>query len=1050
MGTLTPFTRNRVYFLFDPNIYGISNKLGRVDTVTIFAPTPFRSFKKIDIPITVLAKKEDTIHKLAARSLLADLESGDSPIHLDSSKRHFRSKDIAKLVRAEAEAIACRWSLVSKWTSFLLIEEPYQPRGDDPFMDIGIIDVRDTPGDDLLRPRGQNAARLLTGDAFGALEAGVISSSASNSSANQVVPPRRHEIDTDIAARFSGLALLGNNGRVEQEIVVHVPKRAIEGTGVLSRKPSGTPITLRPRSVGPKDIDHAIRKLESRPSPPSYYGVPADGSHRPPTSDTEVQKRRRSESRRMSAARDVGARRHVLPRPPDDGISSSSEHPYPQHAPLSYTGPRPNQLPVDGYPTQHHHTPSNQSHSGETDVPLPPEATAPGTTSPDFTPVVERVPHKSGSRPSPASYYGVPADESIRRPAFVSQSIYSPLYYDGPHRNQSSGYGYPAYPYPTRPYQQYMYGAAPPPPPEVAAPDATPSDPSPMVEQQGINPPQTSDESIAYRRPDDLAAGRPELRGEPTSARYASQAASVSQKPLEAAHASATLGVGYDFDAESEASGFRERLSIPVYGAADGNDSKRDSQHDGEGDDLYLESLPEIRERRTPSLARYASQAGSGSRKPLEASHALATSGVGYDFDAAFYDQVDPKTERRRLRARFSRARHRAVDENDSKSDGTPFGEGDDLQPEPPSEMRRRKVHFSGHRTGSPSGDTYPSDEGRGEATAVSNYRGDENDNATAGWSGLPTPRRVNSSRSRRAPIEEQSAAPEVEDTPSFVARRRLSKMDDAAYPPAPLGRLEPLYYAPDHSQAHSPFGPPVPSSPPDTRPTTALSPISHHPDYRLAEHSVPDIQSHAELAVNELCIGDGDDFKPPSKEVKLSRSSTRVHFGAGVKSDAIKFIRGLISHQRSNGSFEFENKARAEMCLGKAVVSKVRSLRKVLGWNETRTYTGIVVVLLGRDFKGYRSYWDLAEAKAVTYLTSAARWGDELGLDGEAYQQALRKIREALVGTEVPGFGAADQAGANAADGSEAGGASRESSSDGESETETGRRELVTSAPLG
>jgi len=57
------------------------------------------------------------------------------------------------MVRKEAEKIACKWSLVSKWTSFFLAEEPYLTMGEDPFMD-GIVEVEALPGEDLLEPRG--------------------------------------------------------------------------------------------------------------------------------------------------------------------------------------------------------------------------------------------------------------------------------------------------------------------------------------------------------------------------------------------------------------------------------------------------------------------------------------------------------------------------------------------------------------------------------------------------------------------------------------------------------------------------------------------------------------------------------------------------------------------------------------------------------------------------------------------------------------------------------------------------------------------------------
>ncbi|GAB1317038.1 hypothetical protein MFIFM68171_07248 [Madurella fahalii] len=104
-----------------------------------------------------IPKKDSTIHKLAAWALLEDLERGQSHLHLGPNKPFRGTWAEASQVRQEAEAIACKWSLVSKWTSFFLVEEPYVSSGDDPFIDAmdGIIQVNDAAGDGLLRPRGQ-------------------------------------------------------------------------------------------------------------------------------------------------------------------------------------------------------------------------------------------------------------------------------------------------------------------------------------------------------------------------------------------------------------------------------------------------------------------------------------------------------------------------------------------------------------------------------------------------------------------------------------------------------------------------------------------------------------------------------------------------------------------------------------------------------------------------------------------------------------------------------------------------------------------------------
>jgi hypothetical protein len=147
ISTLTPFNYSRVYFLFDS-----VDATRAIDSVTIHAPSGSTTHSVV-VPVIRLEKKDTTIHKLAARSLLEDLERGHSPIHLGPNKPYPGSWDETNRVRKAAEEIACKWSLVSKWTSFFLVEEPYVPAADDPFTD-GVIEVRETPGDDLLRPRG--------------------------------------------------------------------------------------------------------------------------------------------------------------------------------------------------------------------------------------------------------------------------------------------------------------------------------------------------------------------------------------------------------------------------------------------------------------------------------------------------------------------------------------------------------------------------------------------------------------------------------------------------------------------------------------------------------------------------------------------------------------------------------------------------------------------------------------------------------------------------------------------------------------------------------
>jgi hypothetical protein len=146
ISNIGPFDRNRVYFL--------SESVAESESITSvkLEIEANQETKSLIIPVTVLEKRDTMLHKLAARSMLDDLERNRSHIHLGPSRLYPGTWRERNMVRKEAEEIACKWSLVSKWTSFFLAEEPYTAAEKDPFMD-GVVEVSDAPGDDLLEPR---------------------------------------------------------------------------------------------------------------------------------------------------------------------------------------------------------------------------------------------------------------------------------------------------------------------------------------------------------------------------------------------------------------------------------------------------------------------------------------------------------------------------------------------------------------------------------------------------------------------------------------------------------------------------------------------------------------------------------------------------------------------------------------------------------------------------------------------------------------------------------------------------------------------------------
>ncbi|AEO62971.1 uncharacterized protein THITE_2015007, partial [Thermothielavioides terrestris NRRL 8126] len=148
VSAVSPFERSRIYFLLDNNIWPSE----RVKQVRIDVPADGDT-KSFVVPVTVVEKPGETIHKLAARSMLDDLERGRSHIHLGPNRPYPGSWEETNAVRKEAEKIASKWGLLSKWTSFLLVEEQRTTTEEDQPTD-GIIEVKNAPGDDLLQPRG--------------------------------------------------------------------------------------------------------------------------------------------------------------------------------------------------------------------------------------------------------------------------------------------------------------------------------------------------------------------------------------------------------------------------------------------------------------------------------------------------------------------------------------------------------------------------------------------------------------------------------------------------------------------------------------------------------------------------------------------------------------------------------------------------------------------------------------------------------------------------------------------------------------------------------
>ncbi|KAL2166651.1 hypothetical protein VTG60DRAFT_2347 [Thermothelomyces hinnuleus] len=168
---VNPFDRSRIYFHLDDlseteSVKSVQVELrttgdddrsgGKNNTTTTTTTTT------IVIPVTVLANRDTTLHRLAARAMLDDLERGRSHIHLGPGGTVRGSWEERSMARREAKEIACRWSLVSKWTSFFLAEEeegeeeePCAPTvGENGFVGRMLDRAKPSPGENLLESRG--------------------------------------------------------------------------------------------------------------------------------------------------------------------------------------------------------------------------------------------------------------------------------------------------------------------------------------------------------------------------------------------------------------------------------------------------------------------------------------------------------------------------------------------------------------------------------------------------------------------------------------------------------------------------------------------------------------------------------------------------------------------------------------------------------------------------------------------------------------------------------------------------------------------------------
>jgi hypothetical protein len=109
------FSRSSVYFLLSEE--------AKFESVNIIATATSGETITAELPVQILENTRNCVHLLAAKEVLNDFESGQSWFH--GSVRSTETKSEAEIedrMRVEAERIGIEWSLSSRWTSFVVVD----------------------------------------------------------------------------------------------------------------------------------------------------------------------------------------------------------------------------------------------------------------------------------------------------------------------------------------------------------------------------------------------------------------------------------------------------------------------------------------------------------------------------------------------------------------------------------------------------------------------------------------------------------------------------------------------------------------------------------------------------------------------------------------------------------------------------------------------------------------------------------------------------------------------------------------------------------------
>lgn len=155
IGTLNLFQRNRIFVLSTSD-----SSLDQLTSVTIESLDSDGHQVHTAIGITRLQNQDAALNNLAARAVLDELEHSITGISIAPYGQASRSSSRMRLDETQAVDLACRFSLLSKWTSLFLQQENTRSEAERESFQT-IITVSHVGGDsDLLQSRG--TSRFIT------------------------------------------------------------------------------------------------------------------------------------------------------------------------------------------------------------------------------------------------------------------------------------------------------------------------------------------------------------------------------------------------------------------------------------------------------------------------------------------------------------------------------------------------------------------------------------------------------------------------------------------------------------------------------------------------------------------------------------------------------------------------------------------------------------------------------------------------------------------------------------------------------------------------